>query len=51
MTLSTSDYMKYVRTRNQCKSECRKADRDYGRKVAKKAKTNPKCFMHSQTAN
>lgn len=38
------DYQKYAKARNQAKSTCRKAIKQYEKKIAKEAKTNPKAF-------
>ena len=39
-----NDWNKYARCRNQAKSECRKADVEYEKNIAKQAKSNPKLF-------
>jgi len=38
------DYLEYAKARNVAKNEIRKADRDYEKEIAKKAKANPKAF-------
>ena len=37
-------YLMYAKARNQAKSACRKAVKDYEKDIAKKVKTNPKAF-------
>ena len=39
-----TDYLLYSRARNQAKWECRKAEKDFEKKIAREAKTNPKAF-------
>ena len=39
------DYKAYARARNQVKWACRKAERDYEKKLAKEVKRNPKAFF------
>jgi len=39
------DYKIYARARNQVKWACRKAERDYEKKLAREVKTNPKAFF------
>ena len=41
---SSEDYVKYAKARNQVKWECRKAVRDFEKKIAQESKTNPKAF-------
>jgi hypothetical protein len=43
-TKEGSDYSAYAQARNQAKWACRKAVRDFERKLAQEAKTNPKAF-------
>ena len=43
-TRDDNDYKEYAKYRNQTKRECRKADIEYEKNIAKKAKTNPKIF-------
>ena len=38
------DYLKYTKARNQAKWECRKAKKEFERKLAKECKNNPKVF-------
>jgi predicted transcriptional regulator len=42
---SSSDYKNYAKARNQAKNECRIAERDFERKLANEAKSNPKAFF------
>ena len=39
------DYKYYTKARNQAKWECRKAQREFERKLAKECKQNPKAFF------
>ena len=39
-----TDYLLYSRARNQAKWEWRKAEKDFEKKIAREAKTNPKAF-------
>ena len=43
-TRSGRDYKEYTKARNQAKWECRKAQRDFEKKLAKESKKNPKAF-------
>lgn len=43
-TRDGKDYLLYTRSRNQAKTACRKAVKDYEKGVAKAAKGNPKAF-------
>ena len=43
-TKEGKDYLMYAKARNQAKSACRKAVKDYEKDIAKKVKTNPKAF-------
>ena len=43
-TQEDEDWNSYVKLRNQSKSECRKADREYQKGIAKDSKKNPKRF-------
>ena len=43
-TLDKKDYNQYAKFRNQAKRECKKADMEYEKSIAKQAKTNPKVF-------
>lgn len=43
-TREGEDYLKYAQARNQAKWECRKAKRDFEKKLAKESKSNPKAF-------
>ena len=38
------DSLAYARMKNQAKWECRRAEKEYERKIAKEAKGNPKAF-------
>ncbi len=38
------DYLTYAKARNQAKWACRQAERDFERRIAREAKTNPKAF-------
>jgi hypothetical protein len=40
------DYLQYARARNQARWECRKAEKDFERKIAMEAKQNPKAFFN-----
>ena len=43
-TQEDEDWNLYVKRRNQSKSECRKADREHQKQIAKDSKNNPKRF-------
>ena len=38
------DYLTYAKARNQAKWACRQAERDFEKRIASEAKTNPKAF-------
>jgi len=38
------DYLKYAKARNQAKWACRQAEKDFEKKIASEAKSNPKAF-------
>ena len=40
-----ADYCKYAKLRNQMKWSCRKAARDYERRIAREARINPKAVF------
>ena len=44
-TQDDEDWKAYTRSRNQAKNECRKADKEYQKNIARQAKSNPKLFF------